>query len=249
MLATGLVGYAGERVQQTTQTKCTNESTGLPTNCRTETPTTKATTSSSQPSTERTTTETGTPGTTLAIASTEYIEAEGEFSTTAGVWVNVVNGTDFPYRYVELTASFRDAQDTIITSGYDNMIALPSGGTWRTFLSHFEPDAVESAAVEITDSMRGQPLPTAEDLGLTLENVRLTETGPTVVGRVTNTTGGPLSYLEAVVRFRDQRYIYDGAFTNISSFAAGDTWRFELSYTSLAPEQPTISDYDLRFST
>ncbi len=248
MVATGLVGYAGARAQQTDRTGSTNESTDQPPECRTETAT------DTGPSTERLATEstgttTGTPGGTLEIRSTEYVEVEEEFSTTAGVWVNVANTGDSPYSFVEVTASFRDAQNTIITNGYDNMLALPPGGTWRTFLSHAQPDAVESATVEITDSALGQPLPTAADLNLTLENARLTDSGSTVVGQVTNTTGGPLSYLEAIVRFRDDQYIYGGTFTNVSNFAAGDTWRFEVSHTSLAPEPPTITDYDLRFST
>lgn len=249
MFATGLVGYAGARAQQSTETGRTNESTSQPANCRTETSTGTGTSSPAQTETESTGTTTGTSGSNIEIASTEYVEVEGEFSTTAGVWVTVANTGDFPYSYVEVTASFRDAQDTIITNSYDNMLALPPGATWRTFLSHVEPDAVESATVEITDTTRGQPLPTAADLGLTVENARLTDDGSTVIGRVTNTTGGPLSYLEALVRFRDDQYIYGGTFTNVSNFAAGDTWRFEVSHTSLAPEPPTITDYDLRFST
>ena len=192
---------------------------------------------------------TGTPSDGLVIVSTNYEEVEGEFLTEAGVRVEVANESDVIWSYVEVSAAFRDGEDTIVTDGMANMLGLPPRETWRTYISNIEPEAVESATVEITDSTRGEPYPTARDLGLTLENSRLAETGPTVIGQVTNTTGGPLDYLEAYVRFRDDEYVYDGTFTNVTNFAADDTWRFEVEFVSVAPEPPTITDYDLGFST
>lgn len=73
--------------------------------------------------------------------------------------------------------------------------------------------------------------------------------GPTVVGEVTNTTGSGLDYLEAVARFRGENHIHGSAFTNVTNFAADDTWRFELEFLTLAPEPPQITEYDLRFRT
>lgn len=238
LLATGLVGTT--RAQEQTETQTT------PSGCPPETATTTDTSTATANETAPTTTPT-VDG--LEIVSTSYEEVEDSFLTEAGVWVDVANASDVTWSYVEVSAAFRDADDTVVDDGFTNMLHLPPCETWRTYISNFGPETAESATVEITDSTRGEPLPTADDLGLTLEEVRMTEPGPTVIGRVTNTTGGPLDYLEAIVRFRDDEYVYDGTFTNVSNLAAGDTWRFEIQFSSVAPEPPTITDYDLRFAT
>lgn len=237
LLASGAAGYAGARNQNETQTSSPE--------CPTETTTDSVT--ATQTANETTTATPGAGG--LEIVSTNYEEIEGEFLTEAGVWVEVANRSDVTWSYVEVSAAFRNSEDTIVTDGMTNMLGLPPRETWRTYVSNIEPETVESATVEITDSMRGEPYPTAEDLGLMLENSRMTETGPTVIGEVTNTTGGPLDYLEAYVRFRDDEYVYDGTITNVTNLGTGDTWRFEVEFTPIAPEPPTITDYDLRFST
>lgn len=236
LLVSGVAGYAGAQNRNKGQT--------TPPECPTDTPTVTST-----PNRTTTETPTGTPGSDLEIVSTNYEVVESEFLTEAGVWVEVANRSDVTWSYVEVSAAFRDSDDTVVTDGMTNMLGLPPRATWRTYISTVESEAVESATVEITGSTRGEPYPSAEDLGLTLENSRLAETGPTVIGRVTNTTGRPLDYLEAYVRFRDDEYVYDGSFTNVTNLVAGDTWRFEVAFTSVAPEAPTITDYDLGFST
>lgn len=254
VLATGAAGVTGYATgnQQTDDglppengtgnatTNTTGNETGLA-ECPTETPADDSL---------ATNTETGTStGGSLEIVATDYVEIDEEFSTMAGVWVEVANHTDQPWSYVELGAAFRDGQGTIIADRSTNTGWLPAGETWRVFISHPNPEQVETADVSITDTTRGEVFPTADELGLMLDGVELVDSGPTVVGEVTNTTGGPIDYLTARVAFHGDEYFYGSGSTIISGFAADDTWRFEVDLAYYAPEDPAVTDYTLRFET
>jgi len=225
----------------TTATETTTEST-------TETTTEPTTTQETETSTA---TETSTtPGDTaslLEISGTELEEGEYDVAVVG----EIENTGNQRFSYVETTATFRNDAGDVLDTTMTNLAGLGVGQVWQVYVPYLgEKSEVADGELSISDTTVGEipePPDSVELLEDSLEPPADDFSGPTVTGRAENTIDSSIGYLEAAATFSAENgNVLGSGFTNITDLPAGETWRFEIEFTSYSTDAgDDVSDYEL----
>lgn len=207
--------------------------------------TTQQTSDSTTTGTE--TSSNGDAASALEISGTEL--EEGEFDI--GVVGEIENTGDQRLAYVEATATFRNDAGDVLDTTMTNLAGLESGQIWETYVPYLgDKSEVAEGELSISDAVAGEipePPDAVELLEDSLEPPADDFSGPKVTGRAENTGDSTIGYLEAAATFvAENGNVLGSGFTNVTDLPAGETWSFEIEFTSYSTEvSDDVSDYEL----
>ena len=132
-----------------------------------------------------------------------------------------------------------------------NLAGLDSGQVWQVYVPYLgDKSEVADGELSISDATAGEipdPPDSVELLEDSLEPPADEFSGPIVVGRAENTGDSTIGYLEAAATFiADSGNVLGSSFTNVTDLPAGETWSFEIEFTSYSTDAgDDVSDYEL----
>ena len=154
---------------------------------------------------------------------------------------------------IELQARFRNDAGDVVDTNSVYFEGLEEGQTWNFYVPSLASEPPAEGEVEVASAIPGSP-PSPE--GVELLESSLNEpadeySGPLVTGRAENTSGSPISYLEAnVVFLTDDGTALDSDYTNVSDLPSGETWSFELEQLTFSTDpRPDATDHEVTLST
>ena len=190
-----------------------------------------------------TATETATGSAT--VVSQKFVSKETDIGTTKAMTGEVKNEGDGRLSYVEVTATFENADGDVLETSMTNVLDLGPGETWEVWVEYpGDGSSAASGSIEVSDASQwtSSKKPESVELG-SHELVRPDGqfSSPYVTGEAENTGEEALDYLEARVKFyaKNGNVLYS-TFTNVTGLGAGQTWQFKLEFLS------TNSDWESR---
>jgi hypothetical protein len=185
----------------------------------------------------------------LAVENTELVDGDLGKVLTA----SLTNTGQQRLSYVEATATFTDESGAVLGTNFTNLIGLGPGKTWDVYIPYLGTSGTPTGGnVRVTAADPGTLSAAPE--GVTVLDSHLQKpkdqfSNPKVVGHAKNESGGRLDYLEAAVTFYGgDGHVLSSGFTNVTGLAAGQTWRFAITFTSYNPDAQ-VADYELYLKT
>ncbi|WP_152424864.1 FxLYD domain-containing protein [Natronococcus jeotgali] len=185
----------------------------------------------------------------VKIGDHELIVNEGQYLTDVFVEATVENTGDAASGTTELQVDWYDADGNYLDNSTTWLQTLGSGETWISNVHYLGTNEEEVADYEIEGEFTEEAREFNPDgLDLVDHDMKKSEGDfPEVIieGKVENTRGEEISYVEAIVKFHNADGIVMGDnWTNVTELRDGDTWSFDVSWNG-RDRIPEVEDYEI----
>ena len=182
----------------------------------------------------------------ISIASDELVIDEGSYSTEAYVDAKVVNEGTAHSGEIELIARFYDADGNFLDEGSAYLRRLKPGETWLAVV-HFLGDGSEVDSHKLEGKFVTNPPNFSPDGVEVLDStLDVSDHEAIVEGRLKNSTGGTLDYIEAIgIFYADETTVIGSAWTNQNGIPDGETWKFTVRYLTSSERLEKLSSHEM----